>query len=429
MSLRIAYMTGEYPRATDTFIQREVAALREAGVHVQTFSVRKPADAENVGPETQAERLGTRYLLPACPWELFTTHARLLLFTPRNYLQAMGTALRVRPPGMKALLLQAAYFAEAGLVARQMRERQLVHLHNHFSNSSCSVAMLASQLGGFTYSFTMHGPAEFFEPKYWRVDEKIRRALFVCCISHFCRSQAMIFSPREKWDRLHIVHCGVDVARFQKVSHQGVGRRLLFVGRLAPVKGLAVLFEALAILKRESPEVVLTIAGDGPERAALEAQAAAIGIRDNVHFLGYQSQAQVRELLGQTDIFVLASFAEGVPVVLMEAMASGVPVVATRIAGIPELVEDGVSGYLVSPGDAEALADCVAALLSDPALRARFGKAGRAEVEAEFNIAHESRRLVQILTDALEGRIAPTRPDVERGDEVSMPVRSSPALT
>ena len=143
---------------------------------------------------------------------MFTSHLRLLLGSPGRYFRAIRTMLTVRPPGLKAFVWQCAYFAEAGIIARRIRELGIVHLHNHFSNSSCSVAMLAAEMGGFTFSFTMHGPAEFYEPKYWRIDEKTRRALFVACISHFCRSQAMVFAPQEKWDRLHIVHCGVDPA-------------------------------------------------------------------------------------------------------------------------------------------------------------------------------------------------------------------------
>ncbi|MDB5289195.1 MAG: glycosyltransferase [Phycisphaerales bacterium] len=429
MSLRLAYMTGEYPRATDTFIQREVAALRAAGVHVQTLSVRRPSDKENVGPETQAERTGTKYLLPACPWDLFKTHVKLLATSPRRYLSALRTALFVRPAGLKPFLWQLAYFAEAGLVARTMREHQLSHLHNHFSNSSCSVAMLASEMGGFTFSFTMHGPAEFFEPKYWRVDEKIRRALFVCCISHFCRSQAMVFAPQEKWPKLHVVHCGVDPSQFTPARHEGDGRRLLFVGRLAAVKGLPILLEAVALIKGEAPLLLLTVAGDGPDRAKLEQQARELGLAENVRFVGYQSQAQVRQLLGATDVFVMSSFAEGVPVVLMEAMAAGVPVVATRIAGVPELVEEGASGFLVPPGDARSLAERVRTLLDDPALRQRFGAAGRAQVEAEFNLATESQRLVQILTSALEGRTAPIRPAVESRETSAPSPQLQAALT
>jgi len=180
---------------------------------------------------------------------------------------------------------------------------------------------------------------------------------------------------------------------------------------LAGVKGLPILLDALAELKRDRHELDLVVAGDGPDRQALVQRACDLGLASQVRFLGYQSPAQVRELLGQTDIFVMASFAEGVPVVLMEAMACSIPVVATRIAGIPELVEDGVSGFLVPPADAHSLAERITALLSDPALRQRFGKAGRAEVEAEFNIATESLRLVRILTCALDGQVIATRPE------------------
>ena len=399
--LRVAYMTGEYPRATDTFIQREVAALRASGVHVETLSVRKPSSGEVISDEVRAERERTYYLLPANPLRVAAAHAGLFFGAPGRYVRALGVALSARPPGLKALAWQAAYFLEAGLVARRLREHDLSHLHNHFSNSSCSVAMLASALGGFTYSFTMHGPAEFYEPKYWRVDEKVRRAKFVACISKFARSQAMVFAPQEHWGKLHVVHCGVSPELFTPVRHEGPGARLLFVGRLAAVKGLPMLLDAVARLAKERPGLTLRVAGDGPDRSKLEVQAKRLGIARNVEFLGYQSQAQVRGLLQQTDAFVMASFAEGVPVVLMEAMAAGVPVVATRIAGVPELVDDCASGYLVPPGDVAALADKVALLLDDAEMRNRFGAAGRAKVESEFNIATEAERLCRIMSAAL----------------------------
>ena len=412
MNLRIAYMTGEYPRATDTFIQREVAALRERGVHVQTFSIRRPADREFVGPEQITERDQTRYVLPPRLWDLIQSHAAALLKSPAKYFRAFRLAMTARPPGLKPLVWQLAYFAEAAIVAQQVNALRLTHLHNHFSNSSCSVAMLAAELGGFTFSFTMHGPAEFFEPHYWRIDQKIRRATFICCISQFCRSQAMIFGPADKWDRMHVVHCGIDPQLFQPARNDSRGSRLLFVGRLAPVKGLPILLESLARLRQTVPDVRLRIAGDGPDRQRLVEQAQRLGIDDRVEFLGYQSQLQVRQLLRETDVFVMSSFAEGVPVVLMEAMAAGVAVVAPRIAGIPELVDDGQCGYLVPPGDPAALADRIEKLLLDPQLRNRFSAAGRSKVQNEFNIAAEVQRLYQILTGTLEGRAVPVRPDL-----------------
>jgi glycosyltransferase involved in cell wall biosynthesis len=209
---------------------------------------------------------------------------------------------------------------------------------------------------------------------------------------------------------MHIVHCGVNPAQFNAVQHAGQGKRLLFVGRLANVKGVPVLLKALSAISKDRPELTLSIAGDGPDRAGLEAQAKQLGIAQNVKFLGYQSQSQVRELLQQTDVFVLPSFAEGVPVVLMEAMAAGVPVVTTRIAGVPELVDDGVSGILTPPGDEVALGSAIATLLDDPTRRATMGEAGREKVAAEFDINKEAAWLCEVMSGALSGQVLPIRP-------------------
>ncbi|HEY9639538.1 MAG TPA: glycosyltransferase [Coleofasciculaceae cyanobacterium] len=414
--MRVAYLTGEYPRATDTFIQREVFALREQGLDVHTFSIRKTGDEHIVGPEKAAERDRTSYILPIQPIGLLLAHLKLLSNAPARYFKALQLAWSTRQVGLKGTLYQLFYFLEAGILARQIQQRQIQHLHNHFADSSCSVAMLAAALGGFTFSFTMHGPSIFFEPYRWQIGEKIKQALFVCCISHFCRSQGMIFAPSSKWDRMHIVHCGVDPTLFKQVEHQGIGNRLLYVGRLAVVKGLPILLESLVALKRSHPDVVLTVVGDGPDRAQLEAQTAQLGLIGNVKFVGYQSQTQVREHMQQTDVFVMSSFAEGVPVVLMEAMAAGVPVVATQIAGISELVEDGISGFLVPPGDTVVLADRIEKLLASSELRARLGAAGRTKVETEFNIHHEVARLHRVMTTALQGKVEATRPSVSEED-------------
>ncbi len=402
-TLRIAYVTGEYPRATDTFIQREVAALREQGLEVCTFSVRRTSAEHMVGPEQEREREGTFYILPPSPLPLLRAHLELLLRSPGRYLRALALAWSTRQPGMRGHLYQLFYFAEAGLLAGELRRRGIRHLHNHFANSSCTVSMLAAELSGLTFSFTIHGPAIFFEPGRWRIDEKIKRALFVSCISHYCRSQAMVFAPPDCWKRLHIIHCGVDPSLYEMVSHQGRGQRLLYVGRLAAAKGLAILLESLASLRSENPDLLLTVVGDGPDRGAIEAQAARLGLKANVRFLGYRSQDEVRNEMREADVFVLPSFAEGVPVVLMEALASGVPVVATRVAGVGELVEDGVSGYLVPPGDPVSLADRLGKLIEDPALRSRFGAEGRAKVEEEFDVRCEAARLHSVLTAALRG--------------------------
>jgi colanic acid/amylovoran biosynthesis glycosyltransferase len=395
--MRIGYLTGEYPRATDTFIQREVAALREAGLEVQTFSVRRTGDEHIVGPEQRQERDRTVYLLPIQLWGLAIAHLTLCFAQPRRYFSALGLAWQTRQLGLKGSFYQLFYFLEAGQLAREMQRRQIEHLHNHFGDSSCTVAMLASALGNIPFSFTLHGPAIFFEPYRWRLDEKLKRAQFVACISYFCRSQALLHLPAQDWPKIHIVHCGVDPQLFQPVQHDRPGQRLLYTGRLAAAKGLPVLLDSLALLKQSHPDVELLIVGDGGDRPSLEAQVQSLGLSAQVKFLGYQSQAQVRDWMQMTDVFVLPSFAEGVPVSLMEAMAAGVPVVTTRIAGISELVEEGASGLLVSPGHLEALTQALQRLLGDAALRQAMGEQGRRKIEAEFTIQREAAWLKTIL--------------------------------
>ena len=407
-SLRLAYLTGQYPRATDTFIQREVAALRSLDHHVQTFSVRSPPETENVGPETAAEKKSTIYLLPARG--LLAAHLRQLAVAPRRYFSALRLAWKHSAPGIRAMARQFAYFAEAAMLARLMAKHSLAHLHNHFADSSCSVAAIAAEMGGFTFSFTMHGPGEFFEPKLWWIDEKVRRALFVNCISYFCRSQAMVFAPLDCWSKLRVVHCGVDPGLFTMKKHTGRGARLLFVGRLTAAKGLPVLLDAIAKIDA----AILDIVGDGADKHVLETYASARGLSSRVRFLGYQAQEKIRSLLKEADVFVMTSFAEGVPVVLMEAMAAGVPVVATRIAGIPELVREEQSGLLVAPGDAGATANAVSALLADAELRNRLACAARATIEHDYDIRTESRWLAAILTNALAGRSEGIRPTDEK---------------
>lgn len=408
--MRIAYLTGEYPRATDTFIQREVATLQKQGVEVHTFSVRRTGDEHMVGIEQKQERDRTFYILPPHPLNLLWAHLLLLLNSPSRYFRAMQLAWSTRQPGLQGGIYQLFYFLEAGILAQQILQRKITHLHNHFPDSSGTVAMLAAELGGFTFSFTMHGPYIFFEPHRWRLDEKIKRALFVACISYYCRSQGMIFVPTQVWHRMHIIHCGIDPTLFTPVTHQESSKRLLYIGRLAAAKGLPILLESLVSLKRSHPEIILTVVGDGSDRGELEQMATKLGLNEHVNFVGYQSQAEVREYIQQSDVFVMSSFAEGIPVVLMEAMAAGLPVVATQIAGISELVENGINGYLVPPGDVVTLTDRVAKLLADHQLRNQLGKAGRAKVQQDFNIEHEVAWLHQVMAAALQGKVESLRP-------------------
>ncbi len=393
----VAYLTGQYPRATDTFIQREVAALRALGLAVETCSIRRTGAEHLVGPEQREEAARTFHILEAAqnPLRLAAAHLTAFARAPRRYLSALALAMRTAPPGLKGALYQAFYFAEAGVLAAHLRRIRARHLHNHIAEAAGTVAMLAARMAGIPFSFTLHGPGIFMAPAYWRLDEKIRRARFVACISHFARAQAMLLSGQADWDKLHIVHCGVDPARYRP-PESGPQKRLLFVGRLAAVKGVPVLFETLAKLREAHPDLHLTLVGDGPERGALEEAARNLRLQSHITFLGYLSQDAVAEQLGRHDLFVLPSFAEGVPVVLMEAMAARLPVIATAVGGVGELV-DATCGLIVPPGDSEALARAIDALLCDPERGRRMGAAGAAKVAAHFDSRKEAARLARLL--------------------------------
>ncbi len=409
---RVAYVTGEYPRATDTFIQREVAALRAGGLDVHTFAVRRTGDEHMVGPEQLAERERTSYLLPPSKAGLIRDHLRLIAADRGRYVEAARLAWSTRRRGIAGIAKQLAYFAEAGMLAAELRRRDIDHLHAHFADSATSLAMLTAAVGGLRYSFTLHGPGIFFEADTWQLGTKCDRAAFVSCISYFARSQAMVFADPDTTDRLHLVHCGIDASAMPMATHDvDDPHQLVFVARVAQLKGLGIMIEAMPTIVAADPTASLLVVGDGPDRPRYEALARELGVADHVRFAGYQSQAEVRTHLSSSAVFVLPSFAEGVPVSLMEAMAAGLPVITTQVGGITELVTDGENGDVLRPGDVDALADRVVKLLADPELRRARGAHGRRVVEAEFDSATEAARLRALFDAAASGIPAAIRPE------------------
>lgn len=395
---RLAYLTGAYPAVSHTFILREVEALRGLGFEVLTCSIRRTPEAQRPGAaETEAART-TFHVLDAAKRPATLLRAQFAtLRRPGRYFGTLRLALRTARPGLKGLVWQLFYFAEATVLARHLIRRGVTHLHNHFADSSANVAMLTAALADIDFSYTLHGPAEIYDPAGWHFAEKTARARFVLCISHFARSQAMLFSDPADWPKLKIVHCGVAPERYDAdpATPGKASLHLAFVGRLVPIKGLRILLDAIGVIRERVPDLRLTLVGDGEDRSHLEAMAAPYG--DAVRFTGYLDQENVAAILRESDALVLPSFAEGVPVVLMEAMASGKPVVATQVGGVSELVEDGVSGFVVPPGDPESLAGAIITL-ADPKIRTRMGAAGRAKVTTEFDIRHEAARIAALLT-------------------------------
>lgn len=423
----LAWLTGEYVRVSHTFIQREVAAFREMGFDLRTFSIRRTGAEDLIGPEQQLEAERTFHVLEAAsrPAVALAAHAAALRRTPVTWLRTLVEAWRTAPAGVRGRIFNLIYFHEAVVLAEELRRQGIVHLHNHFAMASCTVARLAAPLAGVTWSFTLHGPDDLADPRRWRLDDKVAQADFVVCISSYARAQVMLHSARSDWPKLHIVHCGVDPSRYERGRSEGTDR-LLFVGRLAAQKGVPVLLAALVRARRVRPSLTLTLVGDGPDRAVIEAEAEALGLGGAVAFLGYQGQEEVARLLSESSALVLPSFAEGVPVVLMEAMAAGLPVVATQVAGIPELVENGVSGLLVPPGDEVELARAILDATEDAAMAKRMGAAGRARVLSDFSLRSEAARLAGLVQWARRGG---PRPPLRPHDDQASAATVSPSST
>jgi glycosyltransferase involved in cell wall biosynthesis len=409
VSLRLAYVVAEYPKVSHTFVMREIAALRRLGATVETFSIRRTPAEGLLSDDDRAAAQETFAVLPPDWPRLIRAHVRWALRRPRRYAATLGLALASGPPGARARLWQLFYFAEAVLVADELARRQVEHVHAHFVNVASWVTLLAVHLCGppLTWSFTMHGPLEFDDVGHHRIAAKVARADAVVCISDFARAQLMRLVGREHWGKLRIVHCGVEPARYAPAGNgrppAGAPVEVISIGRLDAMKGYPVLVDAVAQLARDGAPVRLTLVGDGPDAAMLREQAERQGVAELVSFTGALSAHEVTARLRLADVFCLPSFAEGVPVVLMEAMASGLPVVSTGVMGIPELVRDGVSGLLVPPGRPEPLAAALRTLADDPEARRALGAAGRAAVEREFDVDASARALLELFS-ATAGR-------------------------
>jgi glycosyltransferase involved in cell wall biosynthesis len=417
--MRLAYLTSRYPTISHTFIQREVAALRRRGVQIETFSIRRPDGSQLLTRIDEDEASRTTSILPAEPSRVLATHARAFWCAPGRYLETLGMSLRLRSGGPRSALWRLFYFAEAILLHRELERRGLRHVHVHFANVGADVAMLATRYGSrpgspWTWSFTMHGPTEFYSVDEHRLGDKVDAADMVVCISDYARSQLMRASASESWPKLRVVHCGIDCDRFDAEPAPGGSGRLdvLFVGRLVADKGPQLALEAVHLARAQGRDARLTLVGDGPERNRLERRASELGLGDVVSFEGSVGQDRIRDYYSECDVFCLPSFAEGVPIVLMEAMAMRRPVVTTTVMGIPELVEDGENGLLVRPGRVDELADAMIRLADEPDLRVRLGAAGRRRVMGDFEIGRSAQaleRLFSAVTDRGAASAAPVR--------------------
>jgi glycosyltransferase involved in cell wall biosynthesis len=405
----VAYLSSRYPAISHSFIAREVRALRKLGLRVDTFGIHR-SQARHVVTAGDAEALRDTYAVMPPHWPGFlSAHLYAVVTRPWRYLGALILALRQPPAGEKGRVRDLAHFAEAVPIWRECRRRGLRHVHAHFTRPSADVALLASHVAGgeLSWSFTAHG-VDIPLDRPERLAEKVRRAAWVVCVSDYGRAQVMGLVETRFWAKVHLIRCGVDPEEFSpppRRSGWDGGLRILTVGRTEPVKGHAVLLDAVALLAERGVETCTTVVGDGSLLARLRERAAELGIAGRVRFAGSVGQDRIRDQYAAADVFCLPSFGEGVPVVLMEAMAMELPVVASRVMGVPELVEHGVSGLLVAPARSDLLADALGRLAADRALRARMGKAGRAAVARRFDPDVAAELLRRLLVTSTNGSV------------------------
>ena len=406
--MTVGVLVSQYPAPSHTFIRREVAALRSLGLEVETFSIRP---GQPLSEEDRAELARTFVVLPRRAGALGRSLV-VALRRPRRWGRALRAALRHSLPGLRNRLRGLVYFAEGLRLAAELERRGVTHLHSHFANPAAVAGLAASRYLDIGWSVTLHGLSDFAGAMTPLLGRKLEDAAFVATVTEWGRERLRQLCSGRHDGKVHVVRCGVDVARLPPPARSAPGPGtpldVLCVGRLSPEKGHLGLVEAFAELLRRGTDSRLVLIGSGPEEQAIRSAIAARGIGDRVELRGSVPEAAVLEAMARAHVFALSSLMEGLPVVLMEALALELPVVAPAITGIPELVIDGVTGLLFPAESWGELAAGLERLASDPGLRARLGAAGRERVLRQFDAREAAAPLARLLRARLQPGAAGT---------------------
>lgn len=406
--LRVAYLVNQYPKVSHSFIRREIQALERLGVAVDRFAVRGWSEPlPDAADRTERER--TRYLLQHGLGSVAGAAMVMAATRPLRFARSFRLAWSMWRRSSRTLFHHLAYLAEACRLVQWTDAAPVDHLHAHFGTNPAEVAMLARELGGPSYSFTVHGPEEFDSPGALGLGEKCKRAAFVIAVSSFGRSQLLRWLPAIDWHKVSVVHCGLEESFHRAAPVQAqAARRLVCVGRLCEQKGQLLLLQAAKQIVSAGQHFELVLVGDGEMRDQIEAEVARLGLGAIVRITGWVATDRVRDEILAARALVLPSFAEGLPVVIMEAMALRRPVISTFVAGIPELVCDGDNGWLVPAGDVDALARAMLACLAAPAeTLARMGEAAHARVLARHDVDTEAAKLAELFATSAAFRAGP----------------------
>jgi colanic acid/amylovoran biosynthesis glycosyltransferase len=404
---RLAYLLSSYPAISHTFFLNEIKELRKLGFTIDVASINKPVWASGSASELEAAALETTFYIKAMnPVRILLVLLKVVFTKPDVVFRGLRTALRLDSWSMASSGYALFYLAEALLLGDWLRRRGHNHLHIHFGGPVATVGMLVSIAWKFSYSLMIHGPEEFYDVEKSYLRRKVERAKFVLCISDYCRSQVMKVSDPEHWSKLHVVRLGIDPQVFapaHPVDRDGA-LEIICVGRFVPAKGHLILLRAFSDLLRQGHKLRLRLVGDGAERSRIESFVKREQLDSSVTFEGALNHQLTREKLARADIFVLASFAEGLPIALMEAMAMEIPCISTVIAGIPELIRDSCEGLLVPASSQEALCAALARLISDAAFRQILAQAARRRVQEFYDLKKNVCLLAETLETLLEAR-------------------------
>jgi colanic acid/amylovoran biosynthesis glycosyltransferase len=401
----LAYLVSQYPMLSMIFVLREVVQLREMGFRIDVASI-NPPDRRREGltaVETE-EAARTYHLKEHGVWGACTAHLQTLFTNLTGYCRGLRMMARLGGLDLKRLAFNVMYFTEGLMVGQWMGRVRQRHLHVHLGQQAASVGMYVQRVFGYGLSITVHGPDEFYDAEGQYLEQKVAAADFICCISWFARSQLMKFSPYEHWHKLVVSRLGVSPAVFspRPPNRSPEVFEILCVGRLTPAKGQHLLIDAVERLANQGRRVRLRLIGQGPDDASLRARSTALQKCGTVVFEGAVNQDHIRNLYRSADLFCIPSFAEGIPVVLMEAMAMEIPCVTTHITGIPELIRNGVDGLLVAPSNLDALVEAIGTLMDDPDLRERVGKSGRTRVLQQYDLAANVAKLAAIFDERVK---------------------------
>ena len=403
---RMAFLLSRYPAISHTFLLEEVLGLRLRGLHLETASINLPdRKIQDLPPREADEAKKTYYIQGGSRLSAVWTLVCILMRQPAAASRGVKTILGIRDLTLRRRLYWFFYLAEALLVGHWMGERGLKHLHVHFGGPVASVGLLASAAFQLPFSLTIHGPEELLDTSLNHLREKIEQASFVFCISDFCRSQLYLLVSQEHWRKFHVLRLGVDPAILSRTrprtTRDGAALQAVCIGRLVAAKGHRTLLQALLLLRDHAITMHLVLIGGGPEMQSLQEFVQTHELSACVTFTHALSHDEALAYLRRADLFVLASFAEGIPVALMEAMALGIPCVSTCVAGIPELIQDGVQGLLVPPGNAQAFADALYSLAREESRRLEMGKAARRKVVEQYNLPCNHERLADTFEHLL----------------------------